>query len=594
MQHLFYHNHKEPNGSFTHSLKNKDIDRAITLHPVKNHVFQYRLHNHFQSMQSQQLRQNVLLLHRQINQMDELLQDRDAFYSPNRLGLLPALMKYVPKSREEVISWEYIGKSMYSHKTVNPHPGISPPQKHALDDIIRHIMHLINHNARQRGRTIDFKEILYGYKRVDPLHGADYVLDLLLVYRKHKGRKMTIPVRRHAYLQQSFSDIEFMEDANSENNTEVTFPSFIRNNKSNSLPANKNNFMVNFIANKLNQMWSHNSESSNKNLHQNGIKVQKTLTDVDENHQVLFKSIEDKVLHFIMPLSGRYNTFLSFMGNFEQVVLKSSSKVVLYVVLFKNEIDDTCAQTIAFLVRLQEKYPRHKLTHKKLDVPFSRGFGLETGSLVFGPDALLVFIDVDMYIHPESLNRIKWNTIQGKQVYFPIVFSQFDPAMYCNSTCLKRTHPFHFDDVSGYWRQFGFGIAAMYNSDFQKVGGFDKSIQGWGMEDVKLYETFIKRNFTVFRGVEPGLVHIFHPIHCDSGLETSQYQSCLGTKSQTFASVQVLSQIVYKSRDILQRNEVILLNPAYGDGEVNGGNNGYIRVANVKEENKNYDNIPVN
>jgi hypothetical protein len=55
-------------------------------------------------------------------------------------------------------------------------------------------MELVNKNARQRGRTIDFKEILYGYRRVNPLIGADFILDLLLIYRKHKGRKMTVQV----------------------------------------------------------------------------------------------------------------------------------------------------------------------------------------------------------------------------------------------------------------------------------------------------------------------------------------------------------------------------------------------------------------
>ena len=47
MQHLFYHNHRESNGSFTHRLKTREVHRAITLHPVKNHVYQYRLHNYF-------------------------------------------------------------------------------------------------------------------------------------------------------------------------------------------------------------------------------------------------------------------------------------------------------------------------------------------------------------------------------------------------------------------------------------------------------------------------------------------------------------------------------------------------------------------
>ena len=71
-------------------------------------------------------------------------------------------------------------------------------------------MTAINVNARQRGRVIDYKDVLYGYRRVNPLHGADYLLDLLLVYRKFRGRrKMTVPVRRHAYLQQAFLEPEF-------------------------------------------------------------------------------------------------------------------------------------------------------------------------------------------------------------------------------------------------------------------------------------------------------------------------------------------------------------------------------------------------
>ncbi len=43
------------------------------------------------------------------------------------------------------------------------------------------------------------------------MNGADYILDMLLIYRKHKGRRMTLPVRRHAYIQQAFAKIEFKE-----------------------------------------------------------------------------------------------------------------------------------------------------------------------------------------------------------------------------------------------------------------------------------------------------------------------------------------------------------------------------------------------
>lgn len=66
-------------------------------------------------------------------------------------------------------------------------------------------MELINQYSKQRGRVIDFREILYGYWRLDPLHGVDLILDLLLMYKKYRGQKMSVQVRRHAYLQQTFT-----------------------------------------------------------------------------------------------------------------------------------------------------------------------------------------------------------------------------------------------------------------------------------------------------------------------------------------------------------------------------------------------------
>lgn len=66
-------------------------------------------------------------------------------------------------------------------------------------------MDTINMYSKQRGRVIEFREILYGYHRVNAMYGADYILDLLLVYKKYRGRKMTVPVRRHVYLQQQYT-----------------------------------------------------------------------------------------------------------------------------------------------------------------------------------------------------------------------------------------------------------------------------------------------------------------------------------------------------------------------------------------------------
>jgi Chondroitin N-acetylgalactosaminyltransferase len=72
-------------------------------------------------------------------------------------------------------------------------------------------MENINNFSRQRGRVIEFRELLYGYSRTNAIFGQDLILDLLLVYKKYRGKKMTVPVRRHLYIQRSFTEIRIRE-----------------------------------------------------------------------------------------------------------------------------------------------------------------------------------------------------------------------------------------------------------------------------------------------------------------------------------------------------------------------------------------------
>lgn len=85
--------------------------------------------------------------------------------------------------------------------------------REGLDDVIREIMENINTYSRQRGRVIEYRELLYGYSRVNSMHGHDLILDLLLVYKKYRGKKMTVPVRKHLYVQRSFTDTRIREIA---------------------------------------------------------------------------------------------------------------------------------------------------------------------------------------------------------------------------------------------------------------------------------------------------------------------------------------------------------------------------------------------
>lgn len=159
-------------------------------------------------------------------------------------------------------------------------------------------------------------------------------------------------------------------------------------------------------------------------------------------------------------------------------------------------------------------------------------------------------MDVDIEFNHEFLLRARLNTIQSKQVYYPIVFSEYDPSYLETNEQVdasKRSH-FTFNADSGYWRQFGFGIVSIYNSDLRRVGGFDMSIVGWGKEDVDLYEKMIRSNLTVWRSVDPGLVHVFHPIVCDPSLPDEQMIMCIGSKATSIASQRRLASLIYSRK----------------------------------------------
>ncbi|XP_061164953.1 chondroitin sulfate synthase 1-like [Saccostrea echinata] len=507
MQRLFFQNYKEEKGSFRTTLKDKAVKKAVTLHSVKEPKQQYKIYNYLKSLHIQDLQQKGLLLQREISNIDRMLGAQTAM---GKQGLPPSLSKTIPKSTKDILPWDFISKAIVSHKNLNPRHGLTFPLKVALDDVISQVIQIVNRNARQKGRTIDYKDLWYGYRRVNPLHGADFVLDILLTYKKHTGNKVTVAVRRHAYLQQAFGEINFIEDPFTSNyypppdeiESPFLFKQFGAGNQSS----------LSLISNKV-----------------------------------------EEVIHFILPLMGRLNIFKRFMTNYEEVCLKTGAKTELHVVLFNDSYTDTLINLIG---RYQKKYGGENIEVIFAEGSFARAKALDLGAIQCDQNDLLFFIDVDILFTSNILHRIRMNTKRGSQVYYPIVFSQYDPSFLCSFYKIKPCHidNFNLSADTGYWRNFGFGIASMYKSDLELVGGFDTSIQGWGKEDVDLYTKFSDSEIQIFRGVDPDMVHLYHSVHCDSGLNDAQMTMCIGSKSASYASMHVLTEVIRRTPEILNRD----------------------------------------
>jgi len=473
MQHLFHHNSSAEMGYKEGLIRAKEVNRAITIHPIKSPSSMKKLHLFVKNSEHQKVRHKLVELYREYLEICQFLNisiDNIESLNLNELHFNNSKTFGQPinfdsiSARDTYIPWYFISHNIYSSTNVNPKRHVESHVLQSIENNIQDIMSLINQHSRQKGRTMEFKNLYYGYMRVDPLVGAEFILDLLMVYKRYRGRKMTIPVRRHAYTVQTFSELRIKEVETSKSN---------------------------------------------------------------------------EIVNIVVPLSGRIEAFSRFVENFKEVQL-ADKYISLAVVLFPDAAQSAqqLNQSKAILNDIEKSGISLKIA--ELGGFFSRAAALQRGATMFPKDALLLFLDVDMHFTNEVIDRVRLNTIERKQIYFPIVFSQYSSQFIPH----KSATSLDIFDSRGYWRQFGFGIVSLYNSDLQAVGGFNVSIHGWGMEDVNLYDRVIQSNLTIFRSVDHGLVHIYHDIHCDKSLTSLQYEMCLGTKLTSLGSVQELAKYI--------------------------------------------------
>ena len=258
-------------------------------------------------------------------------------------------------------------------------------------------------------------------------------------------------------------------------------------------------------------------------------------------------------INLVVPLSGRIETFQQFMKMFAENCIQIDQRVFLTVVYFGNEGKEE-VKRILEEVAIENHYPHYKFVERADN--FSRGVGLLAGAEAWDKgNVLLFFCDVDIYLDASFLDRCRLNTAPGSKVFYPIVFSLYNPEIVYSD---KPEIPSLSEQLvltrdSGFWRTFGFGMTCMYRSDFLFMRGFDTTIQGWGFEDVKLYKKFVQSNLEVVRATDGGIFHLWHEKNCDPHLPPLQYNMCLGSKALGDASHAQLGMLAF--RELKKENE---------------------------------------
>lgn len=186
---------------------------------------------------------------------------------------------------------------------------------------------------------------------------------------------------------------------------------------------------------------------------------------------------DKEIIHIILPLSGRTATFQSFMDKFVKIGLKNDRHVHLTVVYFGEEgLSEAQAIMTRVLITKNSGGSANNLRLLALNETFSRGKGLRVGAeRAWGEgvgdgekdkrDVLLFMCDVDVVFSARFLDRCRWNTKPDKKVYYPVVFSLYNPHVVY--TLQGREVPPENDQLvisrdTGFWRDFGYGMTCQY------------------------------------------------------------------------------------------------------------------------------------
>lgn len=249
---------------------------------------------------------------------------------------------------------------------------------------------------------------------------------------------------------------------------------------------------------------------------------------------------QERVVNFIIPLSGVNSRLNDFLNMYEELCLKPQEHCSLWLVMYGEKDAELIGKK---LDALRRKYSGALMEIIVGTGKFSRGRALELGISRLQPTSLIFFCDVDMMIEKSFLRRCRRNPVRGQRVYYPEFFKYYNMDYVYKFN--KKPWGRGISRQHGHWAAYSYGMLCLYKSDYNIVGGFDMKIEGWGGEDVDLAKRVLKAKLDILRAPDPALSHRYHDKVCSTDLAPKQFADCISSRNEDLADRTKLAEYVF-------------------------------------------------
>ncbi|KAG7282925.1 hypothetical protein CRUP_018425 [Coryphaenoides rupestris] len=263
-------------------------------------------------------------------------------------------------------------------------------------------------------------------------------------------------------------------------------------------------------------------------------------------------------VHVIVPLALQDRSHVDrFLEAFADGAFESSENAVLTFLFIYDPLEaqqvrqnDIFAGVKAQIAGYERKYPAVKIPwiSVKTETPAQIKF-MDIISKKHPVDTLFFLADVNTNVNSEFLNRCRMNAINNWQVFFPVHFQDFHPAVAYHD---QPAPPDAADMVkeAGHFDRGTFDEACFYNADYMATRARmapDVQENEELLESLDVYDVFVRySSMHVFRAVEPALRQRHRPQPCNPRLGEDVYHRCVQSSLEGLGSRLQLAMLLFE------------------------------------------------